>query len=305
MEERSIKDVLEELGYQLTPDKNGAFRAKPLYRPSNNPTSLKINGDGSFIDFSAGLRGKSLEELVKLTLGLQSVEEAAQWIKNKNLHLEDTKNIIPKLKMAKVFPKEMLENLLPEHDYWTRRGIDLDTIKLFRGGLCRVKSRFQDYYVFTVWDSSKNLVGFAGRDVTEQKKVKWRLVGNKGEWRYPLFLNYSIINKKKEVILLESIGDGLSCWCAGIQNFMVLFGIEMSLSVLNFLLKLNPKKIIISLNNDKNNNNAGNEAAEKMLRRLNRYFNLNQLEIKLPKEHKDWNNVLLKSGTNLIKEQLL
>ena len=55
-------------------------------------------------------------------------------------------------------------------------------------------------------------------------------------------------------------------------------------SLINYLLKINPKKIIISTNQELNEKNGGvgNDAAIKIYNRLRRYFNTNQLLIKLP-----------------------
>jgi hypothetical protein len=52
-----VRGILEELGYVLTND--GAFyRARPIYRNSNNSTSLRIHKEsGRFIDFSINKGG--------------------------------------------------------------------------------------------------------------------------------------------------------------------------------------------------------------------------------------------------------
>jgi hypothetical protein len=47
-------------------------------------------------------------------------------------------------------------------------------------------------------------------------------------------------------------------------------------------LKIDPKKIYISLNNDSDKNNAGNIGAEKIQARLKRYFDEKQIKISLP-----------------------
>ena len=54
------------------------------------------------------------------------------------------------------------------------------------------------------------------------------------------------------------------------------------MGILNYLLKMDVKKIYISLNNDSNKNNAGNIGAEKTYSRLKRYFDDKQLKISLP-----------------------
>ena len=50
-ESTNIKEILQELGYDLKDDKNG-WRTTANYRFGSNPTSLKIfSSNGSFIDF--------------------------------------------------------------------------------------------------------------------------------------------------------------------------------------------------------------------------------------------------------------
>ena len=66
---------------------------------------------------------------------------------------------------------------------------------------------------------------------------------------------------------------------------MVAFGLEVRNDVVNFLLRNDPNKIIVAFNNDDSKNNAGNIAATKTLKKLSKYFDHNQLEIKLPSKN--------------------
>jgi DNA primase len=90
------------------------------------------------------------------------------------------------------------------------------------------------------------------------------------------------LQEQREVILVESVGDMLNLWQNGIKNVLVTFGTSLSLPILNQLLKLDIKKIYISLNNDSNKNMAGNIGADKIYSRLKRYFDQRQLKIALP-----------------------
>ena len=74
----------------------------------------------------------------------------------------------------------------------------------------------------------------------------------------------------------------LSLWDAGIKNTVVTFGLDVSTSLLNLLLILDPKQVTLSFNNDSNNNFAGNKAAEKGKRKLLRYFDASQIRVYLP-----------------------
>lgn len=84
----------------------------------------------------------------------------------------------------------------------------------------------------------------------------------KSKWIYPSFVNEDYVKDQEEVILVESIGDMLSLWEAGIKNSVVLFGVNLSDSILFYLIGLRVKKIVIALNND-GENKAGNSGAEK------------------------------------------
>ena len=62
--------------------------------------------------------------------------------------------------------------------------------------------------------------------------------------------NQNHIKESKKVFLVESIGDMLSLWEAGIKNTLVLFGLNVSSKIKQILIMLNLEKIYICLNND-------------------------------------------------------
>ena len=88
---------------------------------------------------------------------------------------------------------------------------------------------------------------------------------------------------------MESIGDMLSLWSAGVKNTIVLFGVNLSKAVLFYLIKLKIKKIIIALNND-GDNKAGNKGAKKILDTLGYYFTKSNSSIALPTKN-DFNEM--------------
>lgn len=281
MEKISVYEILTELGYQLK-DYGKEFRAKPLYRDSDNDTVLRIYKDtGKWFDFKENISG-DINSLVRLTLKIDDPDKAQEWLKNKNFHInysiEYTK---PMLKSTKKFDLDLLDNLENNNSYWNKRGIADITLNLFKGGVGKA-GKMKNRYVFPIFDIKHNIIGFSGRDTTNLSKIKWKHLGEKNDFLYPLFLNSRIIEDQKEIILVESIGDMLSLYQSGVQNVLVTFGTTISLSILNYCLKIDAKKIYISLNNDSNNNNAGNIGAEKGHARLKRYFDDKQLQISLP-----------------------
>lgn len=275
-----IGEILTEMGYSLR-DYGKEYRTTPLYRESDNPTVLSIKKEtGRWVDFKHSLSG-SFEELIKLTLNLKSLEEAQNWLKTKN-HYSSKATARPKLKTRRSFDKSTLENLIEDHSYWEGRGIAEDIVKLFSGGIMP-EGRMKNRYVFPIFNSKQTLLGFTGRYLYNNEKVpKWKHLGDKSQWIYPFQINFNIIKEQKKVILIESVGDMLSLWQAGVKNTMVIFGLDVSVAQLNALIKIDPDKMIISLNNDEHNNNAGNVAAEKLKRKLLKYFDKNQVAIHLP-----------------------
>lgn len=283
----SVRDILVDLGYENIRDHGKDYRMRPIYRESNNSTSLQVNKkNGYFNDYSAGIRG-SLTDLIKITLRLD-YRQAQQWISKKQITLSkpETGNR-PEIRQSKIFPVDNLKEIKPIHKYWTERGISQETVSRFKGGIV-TEGKMKGRYVFPVFNSSRDIIGFTGRDVTGKSKIKWKHLGNKASWKYPLQENYKIIKEANKVILIESIGDMLALWESGIKYAIVTFGLEIGLEILNQLLRMDVDKITISFNNDANNNNRGNIAAEKAKRRLLKYFDPNQVEIRLPSGYNDF-----------------
>jgi len=282
----NIADILKNIGYNLK-DYGKEYRAKPLYRDSDNDTVLKIYKDsGNWVDFKENISG-DFTSLIKLSLKLESETAAKEWLKDKKFTFFHTmEKAKPKVKSIKTFDKELLLKLKKDHSYWINRGVSEETLNIFSGGVAE-SGKMKNRYVFPIFNSKKEIVGFSGRDLSNLNNIKWKHLGDKSNWCYPLFLNIDHIKTLNEVILIESIGDALALWDAEIKNVIVTFGLEISISILNLLLKLDPSKIYISFNNDIEKNKAGNLAAEKAYNKLSRYFDQRQLYIKLP-EKKDF-----------------
>src|SRR3990167_3146950 len=130
-----VKDILESLGYPLYPDSNG-WRSPAIYRNGDNKTALKIFDDGTWIDFVENRKGK-LPDLVAITLNLTSIQEAKQWLKDRDFTNEEVSEVSKnQIKTIKTFPDEVLNTFIPDYSYWLNRNISEDTVKLFKGGVC-------------------------------------------------------------------------------------------------------------------------------------------------------------------------
>jgi len=283
-----VKEILISLGYSNISEDTKNFRMKPVYRDSSSNTVLSVRKDtGRFIDFSKQISG-SLQDLVKLSLNCTSEDEAVKWLNDHTggavLNIEKQKG--GEIKETKVFSKSSLEKMMPHHDYWIERGVSEDTLALFEGGVV-YEGKMKNRYVFPIYDYKKNLVGVSGRDLINDpnsKRPKWKHIGDKSQWKYPMQVNNKIIRESKEVIVVESIGDMLSLWDAGIKNVAVAFGLQIGLGLVNYFLRIDAQKIYLAFNNDEGKNSAGNQAAQKNLNRLTRYFDYEQIRIALPDE---------------------
>ena len=280
----NIRDVLVNLGFRPVDDKDG-YRMAAIYRNGDNPTALKVFKDnGNWIDFVENTRG-SLEDLIKACLGGKI--NPKEWLKNQDINIE-RKSYVEKINIPEIFNQSLLNELIKDYTYITNRGISLETAQLFSCGVClnsqTLLQKLRNRQVFCIYNSRKQLVGFSGRTLDDKHKLKYKHIGSKNNWVYPAYLNHDVIKETQEIIIVEGIFDVMRLWDMNIKNTLCLFGIELSHAILNYLLKMHPKAIIISTNNEINSSNGGvgNEAAIKIYNRLKRYFNPNQLKIHLP-----------------------
>jgi hypothetical protein len=292
----SVKQVLQEIGYVLS-DHGREYRTRPLYRDSNNDSVLRIwKNSGQWVDFKENISG-SLEDLVKLTLKLKNIEEAKEWISSKGITYNKEETLQrPILKQQEVFDKSILLKLRKDDSYWIQRGISSEILLPFQGGVASAGKMF-NRYVFPIFNKDNDLIGFSGRDIsaiTLEGRPKWKHLGDKKEWVFPAKVNIQDLKSKKQIILVESIGDLLALRQNNINNALVTFGLNLSSRLVYFLLSLNPNYIIIAFNNDGSDKGAGNVAAENVKNKLANYFDIQQIKIKLPQGQKDFGEMHLK-----------
>lgn len=281
----NVKDILLDLGYSNIVEGPRDYRMRPIYRESDNNTVLSVKKDtGRFIDFSKGISG-SIEDLIKLSLNLKNVEDVKKWVSQRNISIDKKEVERPTINTQKTFDREMLLKLKKDHSYWINRGIPEDVVSQFEGGVAS-SGKMAGRYVFPIFNKYDQIVGFSGRDILGRSEVpKWKHIGNKSFWCFPAKLTLKAIKSKKEVFIVESIGDALALYNAGIDNFIVSFGLEISTAIINFLLKVDVSKIRICFNDDSENNSAGNEASEKGYNKLTKFFDRNQVVINLPSKN--------------------
>jgi len=300
----SVRQILQDIGYVLT-DNGREFRAKPLYRDSDNDSVLRIwKNSGQWVDFKENISG-SIEDLVKLTLKLKDLSEAKHWIAAKgiNTNSEDVEKPKALTKQTTTFDKSILIKLLRDDSYWNSRGISSSTLAPFQGGVATGGKMF-NRYVFPIFDNQDNIVGFSGRDVSKislEGRPKWKHIGDKKEWVFPLKVNLKEIKSAKKIILVESVGDMLALKENGINNCIVTFGLNITSKIIYSLISINPNEIIIAFNNDGSENGAGNMAAQTVQNKLRDYFDIKQISIKLPQGANDFADLNLENKNKILE----
>lgn len=284
-----IQIILNNIGYSDLRDFGDSWRTKPIYRASDNPTSLCIKkSTGEWYDFSERVGGK-LPQLVQKTLNLQSIDSVKEHLGGLSEVLNSSNQEVGLIDVKK-FDKLIINKLIKNPSYWESRGISSFVLDKFNGGVAE-NGRMKGRYVFPIFDEKGDIIGFTGRAINKNN-IKWKHLGNKSNWLFPN-IGHKDIQIKKSVILVESPGDALSLIEVGIKNVIVLFGVDISSKIVCFLLKNDLNNIKIILNNDYENNFVGNKAALDIKKELLSHFDESQVEIITPPEN-DLNDMLIK-----------
>lgn len=276
-----IKEILLDLGYQPR-DEGNCYRMSAIYRGGSNSTSLVVyKKDGGYIDYVTNEYG-TLEQLVSRTKNC-SVEEAVSYCNKGSRPIKEGRKIA-EIEPEITFGKNEMKILLPIWDFYLKRGISVETLKFFRSGYCP-NGNMSDRFVFPVLNENGVIVGVNGRDVLGYRDNKWKKLGKSNLWDYPYyFIKDSLVNYD-HIILVESIGDMLSLFEAGFKNVFVLFGKALGKSLLKRIIGVNPKKIIVALNDDSGREdglNPGLDGAKKVKLSLSQFFDVKDIVIKFP-----------------------
>ncbi len=287
IDSNKIKEVLESIGYHLI-DCGNHWRTSALYRNGDNKTALQIyKNTGVWNDFVDNVGSKPIEALIKLTLRhdkkqLKTILE--------NFSKNETIEYKPKelIQMENIYPDSVLERLFPNYNFYNKKKISEETQKFFKTGLAGVGQMYRRM-VFPIYNEHQQIIGFSGRKVDDDNDyAKWKHLGKRRNWIYPAYIPSEIsidkiISEKKEVILVESIGDSMALFDQNIKNTLVTFGLGINSNIISYLSGKEIDRIIISNNNDLGSEkNHGLISSIKIFINLSKFFNLSQLIIKLP-----------------------
>jgi hypothetical protein len=312
-----FQGILESIGYKLI-DCGDHWRTRAVYRDGDNETALKIyKNTGVWMDFVQNKGSKPFEALIKDTLR-DNPKELSAILGGAKREITSVYKQKEAIQMEKIYPKSSLEKLFPNYNFYSQRGISEATQKSFKVGLAGVGKMYRRM-VFPIHDEHNQIIGFSGRKVDDNNNYpKWKHIGRRNNWVYPAFNQDSGVNEeidlKKEVILVESIGDAMALYEQGIKNVLVMFGLSVNSHIINYLNSKSINRIFISTNNDDHGGeNRGFTAAIKTFIKLSGYFDLDTLIVKFPpkpyndfgdahRDGHDFNKLWIKKEYNQAKQ---
>jgi hypothetical protein len=267
----NYKEILENLGYRLK-DHGSYWRTNAAYRAGDNSTALQIYKDtGVWKDFVEDSMFLPFEALLQKTLNTNDKGIISSYIKVDGVninHRTPKKNLLSE---EKTYPTSALSRLLPHYDFYFDRGISEETLKKFNCGLAMSGKMYQRL-IFPIFRKDGKIHGFSGRKVTDDERPKWLHMGKCSDWFYPFYSVSDVqdaIISSRSVHIVESVGDCISLYNAGVKNVLVSFGLNISPKFISRLHSLPIEKIFVSFNNDSNSDsNRGFQGAIKSVFKL-------------------------------------
>ena len=300
METEDIKFVLDELGFKLR-DRGPYWQTNAIWRNGDNHTAVQIYKDsGVWRDYVDNTSFLPFQVLVEKTLGTKDSKILSKYIQPsgelKTAETFEKTSQKPKIQMDEIYSVDYLSKLLPHYKFYTDKGISVNTLKLYQGGLATA-GKLNGRFVFPIFndEDSNQIIGFTGRHLRwsdSSEFPKWKHIGRKSSWLYPAYIPINTnqssthfpfleaIKDTKEVIIVESIGDSLALTENGFKNHLVVSGLDLSSKQMSFLLEHDISKIILATNND--SSKVGLHGAIKMFTKLLNFFDINKLIINLP-----------------------
>ena len=279
----TYKETLEKLGYNLQ-DCGNHWRTRAIYRNGKTNTSVIIYKDtGVWKDFGLDNQAKPFNALIKETLQTEDSKILKEYLVATTDQYKPNQPKLEKIEMEKIYPESYLDKLLPMKTFYQKKGISDKTQTKFKCGYAGGGKMYRRM-VFPIYDLDNQIHGFSGRSVVDDDNVpKWKHMGRKTNWIYPHHLSHDAIEEKKEVILVESIGDCMALYEAGFENVLMLAGVDISAKMISYLNTFDLDRIIIATNNDNSKEvNTGALASVKVAAKLSTIFDLSLIRINPP-----------------------
>jgi hypothetical protein len=265
-------------------DRGSFWQTTAVYRGGDNPTAVQVyKNTGTWKDYVEDTEFLPFEVLLKKTLNTRDDLKIRELLKGIKSNIEQETKQKKLLSEEKTYNPTCLKKLLPHYDFYSKppRSISQETLKDYQCGLANSGKLYQRI-VFPIFNKDGKIHGFSGRKILDKNdSPKWLHLGKKTNWFYPYYSNpktENAIKEKRSVYLVESIGDSLALYDAGIENNLVCFGTAISPKFISYLSSLNVDKIYVSLNNDfQSERNRGFEGSLKVIFKLSEIIDFKKI----------------------------
>jgi DNA primase len=204
---------------------------------------------------------------------------------------------MPTVEVERTWPPEVLDRLVQDNTYWVKRGISEDVLVSLRGGVATT-GQLAARYVFAISNENDDIIGFTGRSLINAKPSH-KHIGKVSTW---IWGGLEEIRETRQAVLVEGVGCRLALATHGVPQSLCLFGVNLSEAVLGALIAAAPQDIIIATNLDVKHS-VGQQAAGKIKRTLDRFFDEGIARIGLPltkdfadmspEQHTEWKRTVL------------
>jgi hypothetical protein len=285
-----MEETLRNLGFNLI-DRGTYWQCNAIFRNGDNKTAIKIyKNSGVWCDYVVDAsRYYPFARLMDLC-GHKNNQPLAEY------------QTVEKMEVSEFFSHDEVKTLVPHYSFYNKRGIKDEILKMYRSGFA-MSEKMNGRFVFPIFDENERIIGLSGRHLLWKEgsvAPKWKHIGRKANWIFPIFnkingefFHKNSVEQKKEIVLVESIGDSLALTQNDILNHLVVFGLDISPKQIMYLVSESLNKIIIASNNDKDKEvNRGLIGAIKIYLKLCSFFDVVKLEIRLPSK-KDFGEMLV------------
>ena len=313
--EPRLEDVLKTFNVQYN-EFSGYYSCTCPIHNSDNPNSMVVYKEGyigSWKCYTNHCEEEYGGNLLGLVRGLlnssaerryyfrDTIDWILKWLGNPKIDISQ----VPHLVLPKKFDENphiaLRSTIRSSHNtpsvVFLEKGFSLEVLRTFDVTDCwNSKKELYGRTVCPVYDNEGVwLIGAWGR-LIEQKEYlpKWRPnTGFKGTTFYGFWEAKKSIEETGTVILVEGMCDVLRLHEAGFKNAVGLFGVNLTDGQLALLNKTGVSSVTILLDGDE----AGQQGAERIIKKCSNYFNVKN--IVLPKE-KDPADFSIKEITNFL-----
>lgn|GEM_PF-3407908 len=298
-------DIVSVIQSRIPIKKNGAgYKACCPFHTESTPSFTVSATKQIFKCFGCGEAGNVISFVMKHD-NVSYIDAVKKIASEEKIELEFTENtnFDKEEYERKITQREMFRVLQSEYatkeknigiEYWTYRGINLETCQYFGIGYCdntEMKSDFTRDFGITnekgnhkmykratnpITDKSGNVIAFAGRKLDDENKESPKYINSpetelyvKGNVLYNWHSALSEIRKTKTVFITEGYSDVWISHQSGIKNIVATCGTALTMSQIELIKSVDTEnliKVVLCYNSDNAGIDATNRATEMLLK---------------------------------------